>query len=69
LAGGSEGRAVHHYAAGYYYAAKRRGPPMSGTEAYASAAPRLYAMSGGLRSSEARVDSGPVLSPASLNYR
>jgi len=25
LAGGSEARAVHHYASGYYYAAKRRG--------------------------------------------
>ena len=69
LAGGSEGRAVHHYAAGYYYAAKRRGLPMSGTEAFASAAPRLYAMGDGLRPSDARVDSGPVLSPASLNYR
>jgi soluble lytic murein transglycosylase-like protein len=69
LAGGSEGRAVHHYASGYYYAAKRRGLRMAGSEAYASAAPRLYAMGGGVRSNGPLVDSGPVLSPASLNYR
>jgi soluble lytic murein transglycosylase-like protein len=25
VSGGSEARAVHHYASGYYYAAKRRG--------------------------------------------
>lgn len=69
LAGGSEGRAVHHYAAGYYYAAKRRGLRTPGSEAYASAEPRLYTMGGGVRSSGAAGDSGPVLSPASLDYR
>jgi soluble lytic murein transglycosylase-like protein len=34
LSGGSEARAVHHYASGYYYAAKRRG---LGRESYAMA--------------------------------
>jgi soluble lytic murein transglycosylase-like protein len=34
LSGGSEARAVHHYASGYYYAAKRRG---LGQESFAMA--------------------------------
>lgn len=39
LAGGSEARAVHYYAAGYYYAAKRRGMTVPAGEPDATARP------------------------------
>jgi len=60
LAGGSEARAVHHYAAGYYYAAKHDGMRVRG---------RRYAMLEGMQAFGSAVPAtgGPV-SPASPNF-
>jgi soluble lytic murein transglycosylase-like protein len=70
LAGGSEARAVHYYAAGYYYAAKRRGIRMPAGEAYAMAGPRTrYAMAARPGWNGSPVDAGPLVSPASPNFR
>jgi soluble lytic murein transglycosylase-like protein len=66
LAGGSEARAVHHYASGYYYAAKRRGLARE-SYAMADAGTMGYGMAyaGGKVASLAR----PFVSPADPNFR
>lgn len=64
LSGGSEARAVHHYASGYYYAAKRRG--LTGTRyAMLDGGDMAYASSGGKVTSMAAT---AATSPASLNF-
>jgi soluble lytic murein transglycosylase-like protein len=69
LSGGSEARAVHHYASGYYYAAKRRG--LAGESyAMADAGPTGY---GGMRYNSGRMAAAiptphASMSPASLDF-
>jgi soluble lytic murein transglycosylase-like protein len=68
LSGGSEARAVHHYASGYYYAAKRRG---LGRESYAmldGGDVRYGAYSGSKVASLVATSSMGPMSPANPNF-